>query len=167
MSQPASSTYPMPAAELDAITDAALLALRAFVGIAVRSVEGSPVTLAQFRVLALLAENGPQSAGALAALADVDPSTVTRMCDRLVRVRLVKRHVDRSDRRSVTVVLTDLGGQVVEDITHRRRMELSRVLRGMPKSRRAQLLKLLGELAAIAQENLGREKLVPLLHERV
>jgi hypothetical protein len=46
-------------------------------------------------------------------------------------------------------------------------MELSRVLRGMPKSRRAQLLELLGEFGATAQENLGREKLAPVLHERV
>jgi DNA-binding MarR family transcriptional regulator len=145
----------MPAAELDAVTDAALLALRAFVGIAVRSVEGSPVTLAQYRALALLAERGPQSAGALASLLDVDPSTVTRTCDRLVEARMIKRHIDRADRRSVTVALTASGVRVVEEITHRRRAAVSKVLRGMPPARRAQLVNLLGEFATAAHKNLG------------
>jgi DNA-binding MarR family transcriptional regulator len=144
-------------AELDAVTDATLLALRAFVGVALRSVEGSPVTLVQYRVLALLAEKGTLSPGALAHLLDVDPSTVTRMCDRLVGARLITRTTDRRDRRSVKVALTQRGAKTANEVTRRRRSELSRVLGGMPPDRRAQLVELLGDFAAAAQDGRARD----------
>jgi len=46
-----------------------------------------------------------------------DPScAVTRLIDRLVRDRLVKRRNDKSDRRIVRVVLSETGNQVLANI---------------------------------------------------
>jgi len=42
------------------------------------------ITLPQFRMLMLLARRGPQRAGDIAAELRVNPSTVTRMLDRLI-----------------------------------------------------------------------------------
>jgi DNA-binding MarR family transcriptional regulator len=139
-------------AELDAVTDAALLGLRAFVMLAERSLQaaGQPVTLTQYRTLAALAAGGPQSPGMLASRLGVGPSTVTRMCDRLVRSGLIRRRADRNDRRGVRIALTEAGRSVVDEVSRRRRVELAAVLRRLPRGQRAQLREALSAFAAAA-----------------
>ena len=77
----------MDASDLDLLVESALPAVRGIVAIAMRSLDASPVplTLPQYRVLVALAESGPTRAAALAGLLGVEGSTVTRMCDRLLR----------------------------------------------------------------------------------
>jgi DNA-binding MarR family transcriptional regulator len=149
--------YPMPAGELDRVTDSALVALRAFVAVAVRALDAAGVglTVPQYRALAVLSVNGAQTAGRLAGLLGVDPSTVTRMCDRLVRQRLIRRRADPSDRRSVMVELTATGEQVIEAVTHHRRTELAKILRAIPAARRNLLVEVLEEFATAAGETPG------------
>src|ERR1700758_166207 len=53
---------------------------------------GDEVTLPQYRALVVLAARGPQGTAELAAVLAVTPSTVTRMCDQLVRQGLIRRH---------------------------------------------------------------------------
>lgn len=152
-----SGRYPMPAGELDRVTDSALVALRAFVAVAVRALDaaGVSLTIPQYRALAVLSVNGPQTAGRLAGLLGVDPSTVTRMCDRLARQRLIRRRTDPADRRSVTVELTPTGEQVIEDVTHHRRIELAKILRAIPAARRKLLVEVLEQFATAAGETSG------------
>jgi DNA-binding MarR family transcriptional regulator len=45
----------------------------------------------QYRALVVLAVRGPQRPTALAEALAVHPSTITRLCDRLVAKRLVRR----------------------------------------------------------------------------
>ena len=68
-----------------------LLASRALVGVAARSLAGveEQVTLVQYRALVLL-DAGPQNVGTLAKALGIHPSTATRLCDRLTTKGLVK-----------------------------------------------------------------------------
>src|ERR1700685_4118717 len=106
-----------------AVVDAVLTASRTLVAVATRSLGAAAenTTIAQYRMLVVLASRGPQRIGDLAAALDVAPSTAGRMTDRLVRKQLVRRHRARTDRRSVLVSVTAAGRQVVDEATVRRR----------------------------------------------
>jgi DNA-binding MarR family transcriptional regulator len=114
---------------LDDATEAALLASRALVGVAARSLAGveQHVTLVQYRALVLLA-GGPQNVGALAKALDVHPSTVTRLCDRLLAKDLIERETSVEHRREVNVKLSPDGSRVVEAVMSERRKALRRIL---------------------------------------
>jgi DNA-binding MarR family transcriptional regulator len=134
--------------------DAVLTASRALVAVAARSLSdiADEVTLPQYRALVVLAARGPQGAGALAEALDVSPSTATRMCDRLVRKRLVTRRTDRSDRRLVRLALTAAGRDLVQQVTERRRAEISRLLEELSEDEQRSVTASLSRLAAAAGE---------------
>ena len=119
---------PPPAS--DGAVQALLLASRAFVGLTARSlavVEGE-VTLPQFRTLVVLAVRGPQRSIDIAEELQVNPSTGTRMLDRLIRKGWVRRMRSTADRRVVRVRLTPAGHDVVDQVLDRRRSELERLV---------------------------------------
>jgi DNA-binding MarR family transcriptional regulator len=116
-------------ARFDAAIDAMLLASRAMVGIAARSLpEDADVTLVQFRALVLLNRDGALNAGRLAELLAVSPSTVTGLCDRLIAKGLVAREPRATNRREVVVTLAPAGKQLVDDAVATRRKEIARIL---------------------------------------
>jgi DNA-binding MarR family transcriptional regulator len=80
----------------------------------------------------VLAARGPQGTAELAAALTVNPSTATRMCDRLVRKGLIRRHRQAGDRRTIRIALTAAGRNLVAQVTHRRRAELARLLGALP-----------------------------------
>src|SRR5579875_595153 len=132
---PASGAAPQPANGGDrALVDAFVAASRALVAVAARSVGtiDEDITLPQYRVLVVLYTQGPQSAGDLAAALEVNPSTASRMIERLVRKRLVQRTRARRDRRILRVTLTADGQRVVTAVMERRRGEIERILAAMP-----------------------------------
>ena len=88
--------------------DAVLTASRTLVAVADRSLGAAAedTTMAQYRALVVLASRGPQRMVDLAAALDVTPSTAGRMCDRLLRKGLIRRHRARADRREVQVSIT-------------------------------------------------------------
>jgi len=113
----------------DAATDAVLLASRAVVGLAARSLpEWADVTLVQFRALVLLDRDGALKAGRLAELLAVMPSTVTGLCDRLVSKGLIGRATSPANRREVVVTLTASGKTLVDAAMAARREEIARIL---------------------------------------
>jgi DNA-binding MarR family transcriptional regulator len=67
------------------------------------------LTMTQVRVLAILEAEQGLRAGDLAERLTVQPSTVTRIVDRLVRHRFVRRDADPDDRRMVRHVVTKTG----------------------------------------------------------
>ena len=127
---------------------------RALVAISARSLAavGEEVTLPQYRALVVLAARGPQRPLDLASALAVSPSTATRMCDRLVRKRLVRRARLPGDRRSVRVTLTEAGGALVDEVSRRRRAELERVVAALPEAYHEPLIVALGALAVAAGE---------------
>jgi DNA-binding MarR family transcriptional regulator len=136
--------------QVDELVEVALPAVRVIVGVVMRSLDASPVpvTVAQYRMLATMAELGPTRSATLAGLLDVDASTITRMSDRLVRDGLVVRRTERADRRAVRIALSAKGTQVVEAVAARRREEFASLLRAIPASKRARVVAALEEIEA-------------------
>lgn len=93
---------------------------------------GVEVTLTQYRALVVLASRGPQRSADLAAELGVQPSTVTRLCDRLASRGLVARQPSEIDRRVVYIGLTVAGKDLVGEVMARRRECLARLVVQQP-----------------------------------
>jgi DNA-binding MarR family transcriptional regulator len=142
-----------------AVVDAVLGASRVLVAVAARSLAGAAeeVTLPQYRALVVLASRGPQRVNSLAEALDVTSSTATRMCDRLIHKGLVRRRTARTDRREVRITLTAAGQQLVDEVTRRRRAEISQILVNIPEFEQAAIIDLFDKLAAAAGEKPSRD----------
>jgi DNA-binding MarR family transcriptional regulator len=146
------SIEPRPGA--DASTDAVLVASRALVGIAARSLAAveDTVTLVQYRALVLLASRGEMNVGTLAGALGLHQSTATRLCDRLVGKGLVDRSHPAKSRREVFIALTSSGQALVRAVNARRRTEIAKIMARMPSVRRALLADAFSEFANAAGE---------------
>ena len=138
----------------ESAVDGVLAASRTLIAVATRSLGAAAeeTTIAQYRALVVLASRGPQRLGDLAAALGVAPSTAGRMCDRLVRKRLIQRHRARTDRRAVLVSITAGGRQVVDQATTRRRALIAEILAGLPAWRQRAVAEALRAFAAAAGE---------------
>ena len=118
----------------EAAVDAVLTASRTLIAVATSSLGAAAedTTIAQYRALVVLASRGPQRMTDLAGALDVTPSTAGRMCDRLLRKGLIRRHRARADRRAVQVSISPAGRQVVDQATARRRRPDRRYLAPAP-----------------------------------
>jgi DNA-binding MarR family transcriptional regulator len=136
------------------IVDAVLAANRVFVAVASNALASSTadVTLPQFRALVLLDANGTMSVAQLAEAMGVVPSTATRMCDRLVAKKLIRREVDRSNRRQMLLSLHAKGEELLAESTRRRKQEISRLLRAIPAAEQHRLAESLRVLVAAAEQ---------------
>jgi len=139
---------------LDSVADAVLLASRALVAVAARSLAGvaDDVTLPQFRVLLVLGGGEPKGMSELAAELACSPSTATRLCDRLVQKGLVSRGHPASNRREVEVDVTAAGRRLVNRVTKRRRDEIERIVSHVPAAQRRAMVEALRAFAAAAGE---------------
>ena len=135
------------------VVDAVLTASRTMVGVATRSLgdAAEDTTIAQYRMLVVLASRGPQRMVDLALALGVAPSTAGRMSDRLVRKQLVRRHRARADRRSVLVSLTAAGRQVVDEATARRRVLIAGILAKLPAAEQQAIASAFASFAAAAE----------------
>lgn len=124
----------------DAFVDALLSVSRAMVALAARNLSelDADVTLPQYRTLVILASLGPQRSVDLARELNVAPSTITRMCDRLVRRELVRRFHREDDRRPIWLCLTESGKDLVGTIMLARRRALRELIEsaGLTASKR-------------------------------
>lgn len=88
----------------------------------------------------------------LAEAVAVTPPTASRLCDRLVKKGLVRRRTDRHDRRQVQIALTQMGRDLVDAVTDRRRQEIADLLAGVPTKTQRSVVAALTQLAAAAGE---------------
>ncbi|HTS95436.1 MAG TPA: MarR family transcriptional regulator [Streptosporangiaceae bacterium] len=141
------------AVDEDAV-DAVLTASRTLVAVATQSLGATAeaITIAQYRALVVLASRGPQRMTDLARALDVTPPTAGRMCDRLLRKSLIRRHRARADRRAVQVSITAAGREVVDMATARRRALLAEILSRLPEAEQAAVAAALRAFAGAAGE---------------
>lgn len=133
-------------------TDAVLRASRAIVGIAARCLpESADVTLPQWRALVLLDAEGELNVNALAQLLGVDPSTCTRLCDRLVAKELVERDPAPDSRREVRIRLSPSGALLVAEAIARRKAEVESILAQLSPTQRRRLVQALGPFVEAAR----------------
>ena len=138
----------------EAAVDAVLTASRTLIAVATSSLGAAAedTTIAQYRALVVLASRGPQRMTDLAGALDVTPSTAGRMCDRLLRKGMIRRHRARADRRAVQVSITPAGRRVVDQATARRRALIAGILRRLPAPRQLAVAAALREFALAAGE---------------
>lgn len=137
--------------ELDEILDAVTAGSRVLVGIATRSLErsGADLTLSQCRALVTLTQRGPLSLVGLAEALAVNPSTATRMCDRLVAKELVSRERVAG---GVSLGPTPAGLKVVKAVTRVRREQLSRIVSRLGKDDQRELVRCMDAFRTAAGE---------------
>lgn len=140
--------------ELRGLADAVLTASRVLVGVAARSLAESEeeVSIPRYRALVVLGARGAQRPVDLAEALGIEPSTATRLCDGLVRQRLISRRRQGSDRREVRLELTGRGAALLDDVTARRRREIERILRAVPPGERRGLVRAFAAFATAAGE---------------
>jgi DNA-binding MarR family transcriptional regulator len=133
---------------------AVLRASRVLVAVAARSLSAveHDMTLPQYRALVVLASRGQLRPTELAHALSVHPSTVTRLCDRLVAKRLVVRHEAPANRREVSIRLTPKGRRLVDAVTARRRVEIAGIVDAIPNRERAATVRALHALGDAASE---------------
>jgi DNA-binding MarR family transcriptional regulator len=138
----------------DSVVDAVLSASRVLVAVAARSLSdiAEEVTLTQYRTLVVLASRGPQNLVGLAEAVAVTPATATRMCDRLVKKKLIVRQSEQDDRRQVRLALTKKGLKLVGTVTDRRRREIEAILSTIAPEEQTVLVQALSQFAAAAGE---------------
>lgn len=136
-------------------TESLLVASRALVAVAARSLaEVDDVTLPQFRALVVLTRPQDVTVGDLADALAVQPSTATRLCDRLERKRLVRRYPGTStDRRETTLRLTAQGRRLVERVTMHRRRDIAAIVAAMSPDDRGRAIDGLASFARAAGES--------------
>ncbi|WP_433714064.1 MarR family winged helix-turn-helix transcriptional regulator [Nocardia sp. CA-084685] len=139
----------------DVITDALLTASRLLVALSARSIAhvDETITIPQFRTLVILSTRGPANLATLAGILNVQPSTATRMVDRLVLAGLIDRQPNPNSRRELVVDLTTRGREIVDAVTARRRAEIAAVVERMPAADRHGLVRALTAFTAAGGES--------------
>lgn len=137
------------------LAEALIRASRALVGVAARSLaplEGE-VTLQQYRILVRLAERGPQRITDLATALRLNPSSISRMCDRVESKGLIVRAPAPDSRREVIVALTSDGVHLVREVVDRRRADIVMIMQAIPDSARQSTVRALQRFSDAADDS--------------
>ncbi|MCX4825771.1 MarR family transcriptional regulator [Streptomyces sp. NBC_01142] len=136
--------------DVEAVTRAVLTASRLLVAVSARSLTAveDRVTLPQFRLLVVLSTHGPAKLVVLADRLGVNPSTATRMIDRLIAAGLTDRQINPDNRSETILRLTREGRSLVDDVTARRRQEIASIVERIAPEQRSALI---GALTAFTE----------------
>jgi DNA-binding MarR family transcriptional regulator len=149
--QPDPGPQPDPAEQVEALQ----ALTRVLTAVALRSLDvlDGAVSLAQFRMLTVLADLGRVRSARVARA--LGASTVTRLADRLVSAGHVARGTDPRHRSVVTLELTPSGQQLVGKVAARRQRDLSRIMETLPPASRTQVTSVLRQLVDAAGDGYG------------
>ncbi|MEW6080302.1 MAG: MarR family transcriptional regulator [Bacillota bacterium] len=98
------------------------------------------LTLAQCHVLLEVGKSGTVSLGDLAARLGLDPSTLSRTVQSMVRAGLLRRTTNRADRRCVSISLTPRGRALLEQVDSGRNAYYTRVFGFIPREKHSQVM---------------------------
>lgn len=147
--------------DVDAVTEAVLAASRLLMALSAQSIAAvdETVTAAQFRLMVVLHTGGPMKLTAIADILGVNPSTATRMVDRMVAAGLVSREANPASRRELIVDLTPTGREEVREVMRRRRALIRQIVRRMPPTTQRGLVRALNAfIAAGGQSSVGDDR---------
>jgi DNA-binding MarR family transcriptional regulator len=134
-------------------TEAALAVLRAMVTIADSTVQRNTeqLTLTQFRALRVVVDRTPVTMGKVARELAMNPSSVTRACDRLVALNLLEKAPNPLNRRETLLAPTAPGRQLVDRVDRDRRRVLAGVLRRLDPGTRGSAVAAFERFAAAVE----------------
>ncbi len=155
--QPAAGRRAQPSKLEDAAVDAMVLLSRALIGVAARSLAQTEfeITLPQYRALVALHLEGEQNVVALADSLGVHPSTVTRLCDRLLANGYIERTTSVTNRREVLLRLSKGGRSLVRIETERRRRAIRDIVSRLDQRTLHEIIDAIGLIADAAQDAHG------------
>jgi DNA-binding MarR family transcriptional regulator len=147
----------------ETVAEAFLAVGRTLMGIAIASVTSArvDVTMVQYRVLVLLADEGQRTVGEIGEELGVNASNASRHCDRLQKLGLVGRRRSTTDARVVRVALTGAGRRLVAEVSAHRRTEVLRVLQRMPVREQAAAVSALTAFNDASHEHGSNEWVAP------
>lgn len=117
---------------------------------------GVSTSVSEAHALTALADAGPDGMvqGELARHLHLTKSTVSRLVDQLVDRRWALRQQRPGDGRSRTVVLTEAGQRVAEELLEHRAQRMDRLLERIPEADRPAVLAALDALVDAARDDL-------------
>ena len=107
---------------------------------------GLALTLPDCRVLTTLARSPGTSQSALAALADTDAMTISRIADRLTANGLIQRRFDAEDRRVRRLYLTHQADAVLDSIERLVELTITDALSGIGKEEKSGFMDVLSAM---------------------
>lgn len=102
------------------------------------------LTVDSWRILAIIGRYGPVSAKDLAARSSNDAYHISRAIERLARKKLIRRDVDRKDRRRARLELTAAGREAHEVIVRALSRVENQLLAGLSSTDKEVLARALG-----------------------
>jgi DNA-binding MarR family transcriptional regulator len=134
---------------------AALAALRAMISIGDSTLEGvtAQLTLTQFRALRIVTERTPVTMARVAKELGMNPSSVTRACEKLVSLNLLQRAQNPLNKRETLLAPSPRGRQIVDRVDHDRRAVLTAILERIEPETRARVVTALKQFTAAAAAN--------------
>lgn len=98
------------------------------------------ITMSQCHALVEIGRAKSISLNELAELLNLEKSTMSRTVNNLVTNGLVKRDIDSSDRRYVTISLTDSGDKHYKDIEETMNLYYKKIYETIPENKKQQVL---------------------------
>ena len=126
---------------------------RALQRLAIQSIESFEVGLSDFGVMEMLLHKGPQPVNEIGRRIGLTSGAITAAVDRLESCALVTREAHPSDRRARVVRLTARGREQAAKVFAGHKAAMDSAARGLSKSERATLIRLLKKLGVSAERN--------------
>lgn len=96
-----------------------------------RELQRHGLSLAEWRVLAIVGTAGPSSASRLGELGQIDRAEISRAVARLASKGLIARRADDNHRRRFIISLTEAGEGLFTSVRDERRRFFSRMMEGL------------------------------------
>jgi DNA-binding MarR family transcriptional regulator len=117
------------------------------------------VTVPQLNLLKLIAHNGRHQVGELASFLGVSQAAASKNVDKLVRLKLITREVQQSDRRAASLSLTSRGKSVIHKYESLKEEKLKKILESLPPEDLSTLMQGLEKVAhLILEKELDRNR---------
>lgn len=112
------------------------------------------LTVPQFGLLRLIAHSGQHQVGEIAAFLGVSQAAASKTVEKLVRLKLVTREIQKSDRRAVSLNLTSRGKGLINRYEALKEEKLKGILESITAE---ELAALMSGLEKVSRLILGRE----------
>ncbi len=127
------------------------ITLKSFIRNLSQRLKGTGISPTQFRVLAHLMADGPQTQVELCELLSITPPSTVKLVDRMERDGWVERRMDDNDRRVKRVACTERAAELWEQITIHPLELLEQAYRGVSAEEISQVIQVLTRV----RKNLG------------
>lgn len=124
-----------------------------------REITGGQVTFAQFKLLRLVALEGPHMLGDVAAFLGISPAAASKAVDKLVRRKLLRRTEAHPDRRAIELSLTETSRRLLAGYENAKNKKLGKIFSQVSPAELHRTTGLLDRLSAdLIDHNLAPEE---------